>query len=330
MSQFAVPFPAAQPPGYEWIDAETAFDPERHLALTPPKTIRYLDEFGYSEEDMSGKATRFAVSSPFRILSDEGAACMLATARALRQHAVSCERIDTLVRSGCHRSRFLRDLCTNEQVTDFLSDIYETEVAPHTMPVHLGHLNFAPDDISRAIDRWHHDTLPLDYVMTVTDPAKVAGGQFEYFVGTKAEAAALSRDNKTPPQERIVAAELPGPGYAVALHGDMIVHRAGVLREPCERITMVNGYVAVDTTLDEQSRTRDLAAVDDPLCLYTEWAKHAAWRTQGKLEALIQELPYTDDRERVIQALVDALEEANVAVAEMREADGAKLAHYGG
>lgn len=324
-----LPFPDRQPPGYEWFENEVTFDPARHLALEAPKRVRYLDEFGYGDDDMLGKATRFAVSDAFRVLSDEGAAVLLDTARRLRRYAVSCERIDTLVRSGCYRSRFLRDLCLSPQVNDLLSDIYEVEIAPHTMPVHLGHLNFAPDDVSRAIDRWHHDTLPLDYVMTVTDPADYAGGRFEYFVGTKQEAAALAQAGKTPPPERIVAPQLPAAGYAVALHGDMIVHRAGVLEKAAERITMVNGYVAVNTALDEQSRTRDLVAVDDPVCLYTEWARHAAWRTRGKLDALIDELEFTDDREKVITELEAAVREANAAIKEMREADG-QLQHYGG
>ncbi len=329
MHEGGVPFPNQQPPGYEWIEGEAIFDPKRHLALEAPKRVRYLEEFGYSDDDIRGKATRFAVSDTFRVLSDDGAAIMLDTARRLRRHAVSCERIDTLVRSGCYRSRFLRDLCLSPQVTDLLSDIYEVKVVPHTMPVHLGHLNFAPDDISRAIDRWHHDTLPLDYVMTVTDPNGYKGGRFEYFTGTRDEAAALASAGKTPPAERIVAPVLPAPGYAIALHGDMIVHRAGVLKEAAERITMVNGYVAVDTTLDEQSRTRDLVAVDDPVCLYTEWARHAAWRTRGKLDSLINELEFSDDREKAIAALENALQEANAAIKDMREAEG-KLEHYGG
>ena len=52
-------------------------------------------------------------------------------------------------------------------------------------------------------------------------------------------------------------------GYAIALHGDMVVHRAAPLVKLKERISMVNGYVALDTTVDEQSRTADLIIVDD-------------------------------------------------------------------
>lgn len=59
------------------------------------------------------------------------------------------------------------------------------------------------------------------------------------------------------------------------------VHRAGVLHSVCERISMVNSYVGLDTAIDDQSRSKDLVHVDDPAVLYTEWARMAAWRTKG-------------------------------------------------
>ena len=37
------------------------------------------------------------------------------------------------------------------------------------MPVQLGHLNYQPSKLEEAVDKWHHDTIPLDYVMMVSD-----------------------------------------------------------------------------------------------------------------------------------------------------------------
>jgi hypothetical protein len=198
------------------------------------------------------------------------------------------------------------------------------------MPLHLGHINFEPSRIDAAIDKWHHDTLPLDFVMTVTDPALVAGGRFEYFLGTKHEAAALSARGETPPPARTVAPNFPGPGYAIALHGDMVVHRAGPLTELTERISMVNGYVAVDTSRDEQSRSADLIVVDDPNALYTEWAKFAAWRSHGRLGALLDELEFSADPEAVAAQLDSAIAEVAQAAAEMRAGALSGIEHYGG
>ena len=113
--------------------------------------------------------------------------------------------------------------------------------------------------------------------------AKLAGGQFEYFGGTRYEMAQLAKEGKAPPADRVVAPTFPGPGHAVALHGGMVVHRAAELTAPGERITMVNAYVSMDTQGDDQHRHKGLRPADDPECLYTEWAKHSAWRAPNRL-----------------------------------------------
>ena len=326
----AVPFPDTQPPGYEWFADEPVFDPGRHLQLEAPSKIIMLADIGYDEAEIATKATPIAASSPFRLLSDEGASIMLDLARRLRSFATPAgDRIESMTRGGCYRSRWLRDLCVSQDVTAHLEAIYGIAIAPHVMPVHLGHLNYEPSRIETAIDKWHHDTLPLDFVMTVTDPAQVAGGRFEYFLGTKHEAAELAAAGRTPPPDRTVAPDFPGPGYAIALHGDMVVHRAGPLSELTERISMVNGYVALDTSRDEQSRSADLFLVDDPNTLFTEWAKFAAWRTHGRLGDLIAGIDFDADPEAVARQLETAVADVNQAVAEMR-AGARSMDHYGG
>jgi len=72
-----VPFPATQPPGYEWFDDEPTFDAARHLQLEMPTERVMLAELGYSADKICTKATDFAVSSPFRVLSDAGATVLL-------------------------------------------------------------------------------------------------------------------------------------------------------------------------------------------------------------------------------------------------------------
>ncbi len=326
----AVPFPETQPRGYAWLDNEPTFDPAVHLQLEAPTEIVMLADLGYRDEDIEGKATPVGASSPFRVLSDEGAAVMLDVARQLRQFVRPAgDRIENMLRGGCYRSRWLRDLCVSQELSDHLESIYGIAVAPHPMPVHLGHMNFEPKSIDTAIDKWHHDTLPLDFVMMVTDPAEVDGGRFEYFIGTKDEAAELAKKGLTPPPERTIAPDFPGPGYAIALHGNMVVHRAGPLFSLNERISMVNGYVALDTALDDQSRSADLLVVDDPELLFTEWAKMAAWRSQGRLSSLVETLPFTSDKGAVIAELERAIEDAQRAVDEMR-AGKTELEHYGG
>jgi len=328
MATAAVPFPDALPTGYEWFDDEPIFSPDRHLALEKPKTKRYLSEFGYSNDEIASVASPVAVSSPFRVLSSEGAEVLLQTARRLKQHAISCERIENMVRGGCYRSKFLRDLCIEPSLTDLMCEIYETDVAPHTMPVHLGHMNFSPNDLSKAVDKWHHDTLPLDTVMMVTDPATLDGGQFEYFTGTKQEMAELASEGKPPPTDRIEAPPFHGPGYAIALHGNMVVHRGAPLNKAAERISMVNGYVSMDTSREDQHRHKDLTLVDDPNALYAEWAKHAAWRARSRLDDILQNMEFNGDRLAVAAQLDNAITDVRKAVDEMSDLEGHQMHHY--
>ncbi len=324
----AVPFPSQSPPGFDWLEDEPVFDPIHHLQLELPTEIVTLRDLGYDDAEIATKATPIAASVPFRVLSAEGAEVMLSIARRLRPFARPAgDRIERTVRGGCYRSRWLRDLCISQEVSDHFAAIMGVAVAPHAMPVHLGHLNYEPSSIDTSIDKWHHDTLPLDFVLTVTDPVNVHGGRFEYFLGTKHEAAELAAQGQTPPPHRVVAPDFPGPGYAMALHGNMVVHRAGPITEPCERISMVNGYVALDTSLDDQSRSADLIVVDDPEVLYAEWARYAAWRSRGRLDTLVAELESSTDPNEVADRLDEAIADVARAAAEMR-AGPHQTAHY--
>jgi hypothetical protein len=120
------------------------------------------------------------------------------------------------------------------------------------------------------------------------------------------------------PPERVVAPAFPGPGYAIALHGNMIVHRGAPLNALGERISMVNGYVAMDSSADEQSRSRDLIVVDDHEVLYAEWAKFAAWRARSRLGALIDDLPFGADPAWVIAELEESIADVGRAIDDMR------------
>ena len=328
VSANAIPFPTARPSGYEWFDDEPQFDPAVHLDLVPPDNKTYLADLGYSSDEIATKSTPIAASGAYKVLSSQGAAVLLDSARRLRLHATACERIDTMVRGGVYRSRFLKDLCLDPSLTEMMCEIFESDVAPHTMPVHLGHLNFEPDVVDKAVDKWHHDTLPCDFVLMVTDPRLIDGGEFEYFLGTKDEMAALASEDLGPPRDRVVSPEVPGQGWAIALHGDMVVHRAAPLHAPGERITMVNGYVATDTTLDEQARSIDLIGIDDHETLFTEWARHAAWRASGRLDNLIDSLEFTSDRDAVVAQLNEAIADVKSAVEDMYPPDGHSMAHY--
>ena len=69
----AVPFPITQPNGHEWFDDESVVNAAQHLQLEMPTERVMHSDLGSSADEIGSKATDFAVSSPFRVLSDEGA-----------------------------------------------------------------------------------------------------------------------------------------------------------------------------------------------------------------------------------------------------------------
>jgi len=322
-------FPSQLPAGYHYGDEAVKFDPARHLQLEAPQEVLKLSDLGYTPEEIQACATDFAVSSAVRILSDEGVDVMVDIARSLKKNAVGCERIENMVRGGAYRSEFLRDFCLCAEVTDFMGEIFGVPVAPHTMPLHLGHLNYAPDDLSRSVDKWHHDTLALDYVLFLSDPNELEGGDFQYFSGTRSQAQEFSQRSEPIPDELAVSPVFPGAGYAIVLHGNMVVHRATSLKRRSERITLVNGYVSLDSQLDDVCRFPDLSVVDPHHVLFTEWARHKAWLSAGKLHHLIDNIPFTDDAQALTQRLKYAIADVQSAIDDLNDDSNATMVHYG-
>lgn len=121
------------------------------------------------------------------------------------------------------------------------------------MPSQQVYVNYALDDISKAVDAWHYDGIGFDYVLMVSDPTGFKGGNFEYFKGTREEVAGLfglqvhevrygiHQDFSL---ERVIKVRFPEAGYAIFQQGDRVVHRVARLLEPAERITVVPGLVS--------------------------------------------------------------------------------------
>src|SRR5262249_21031258 len=97
---------SSRPSGYEIAASDKAWE-ERDLQLTPSPTVHLLDEFG--DSDAEAALSPVAMSEPFRVLSDEGAAVALSIARELERQAVGDARSKRL--RGCtYRSQFFAGL----------------------------------------------------------------------------------------------------------------------------------------------------------------------------------------------------------------------------
>jgi len=324
-----LPFPARRPAGFAPLEDEPVFDPARHLRIEMPETIIPLAEFGYSDAQIAECPTGFGATSVFRILSDEGAACMLDVARKLEAFTTSNARISRNVRGGAYRSAFLRDLCLSPELNDAMSRIAGIPLLPHTLPHQLGHLNYNPLDVGENVDKWHVDTLRIDFVMFVTDPKSVQGGEFQYYLGTKDEVAALRKAEQPLDPGKILSPAMPGPGYAVLQQGNMVVHRAKGLDAPGERITMVNGYVPRDIDFPDYTRFDQLCLVDPADVAASEYARHAAWMARERLNARLAGFAFDADNIAMADAFDDFARSMATTAQQLRAAGTATVEHFG-
>lgn len=309
--------PATVPTGYGSLRDEPRFDPQQHLALEAPSQVWTLRDFGYSEQEARQCASPVAVAGPMRLLSDEGAAAVRAVATALRGERQASDRTANYLAGGVYRSKFLRDLCSCRELADFLSAIAGCELLPHSMPSQQAYVNYAPDDLSKAVDTWHTDSIGLDCVLLVTDPATFDGGQFQFFRGTRQAAAALLEvrpENLTAairrelPADQVVGVTFKSAGCAVFQQGSMVVHRATRLERRAERNTVVIGYVARDVSRPDPTRD-SIVSWQEP-GLLAEFVRHKAWLTRTKLDALVRTLdvnaPPAEIRARLEAAMADS------------------------
>ena len=226
MQQSQLEFPDHYPLGYEDIADGVAYDADVHLELQVPQRIWTLSDFGYNKEQISACASDVAVSSPFRLLSDQGVADLHRIVTRLKSVSSHIEgnRTPSHLAGGVYRSKFLRDLCACPRINAHMSKIAGTTLAPHSMPSQQVYVNYAPDDISKAVDSWHYDGIGFDYVLMMSDPKTIKGGNFEYFQGTRNEVAAMF-DLKVHevrygitadlPEDRVIKAQFPAAGYAI-------------------------------------------------------------------------------------------------------------------
>ncbi len=334
------PFPTSIPSGFPPIDPalDTDFDPHIHLALSQPEQVYTLADLGYDPETLEAAPSPIAATSCFRVLSDAGVAALQQATRGLEPYCRNLGRISRAVRGGVYQSRFLRGLCVSPEVAAHCSNLMQLPLHPHSLPHQLGHLNYTPKTPGEHVDKWHVDTLRFDYVLFVTDPRAVAGGEFQYFRGTKQEMAALYAAGARFPEDRIVSPTLPGPGYAVLQQGNLVVHRAKGL-DPggvdtanytgLERITLVNGYVPADMRHPDFTAFDQLYKIDPQATISGEYARHAAWMGQARLAAILAGAPDAMERTALATHLRAAAAELTASADAMERATDGTLAHFG-
>lgn len=313
--ELTLPFPARAPAEYIKLQDEPVFSAALHLDLGQPQTFTSLQQLGYSQADIDNSPSPFGVSTAFKILSDEGLTVMRdICVRMYDNRNVSVgtgvNRLGSYIRGAGYRSQFIKDFCDSPELAEHISGIAGVSLARHSVPAVACGVNYAPDDINRAVDSWHTDSVSFDIVMLLSDPTSIEGGEFQYFHGTKTEGQSeLGIEGEEGvdaelPEQQVVTVPFPAAGYGFMQQGNMIFHRACKLRKKAERITVIPSFVVTPVTASDATNSVNMASWEDP-GIVPELARHEAWRAAARLGDLIERINIEDD-EVALSVQIDA------------------------
>jgi hypothetical protein len=325
----ALAFPNGRPAEYLPLANEPEFVASKHLCLEAPKFSRALQDLGYTSEDISNCESSFAYCSAFRILSDEGLALMSEVCERIYDNRNSstgtgANRLGSYARGAGYRSQFIKDFCDSPELAEHLSSIANVQLARHSVPAVACGINYAPDDISKAIDTWHVDSVSFDIVMMLSDPATFSGGEFQIFDGTVREGQQLlgisgeegvanlegmessQAADRQLPQERIITVPFPAAGYGFLQQGNMIFHRACRLLEKAKRMTMIPSFEVMPISAHDATNSINMSGWADP-SIRPELARHEIWRATARLEKLLADVSLDDDDQKLAHGINSAL-----------------------
>jgi hypothetical protein len=316
------------PPGYERIRSDVAWD-SGYLDFEGPERVYTLEEFG---EGAAGPAalSPVAITTPFRFLNEDGVAILQTLCAELEQFAGGDERIAKRVRGSIYRSEFLRGMYAEPALLEFLRGLAEAPIEPHPVSHHAVHINYAPDDLSRNVDQWHHDVVSFDFVLMVSDPRPMKGGRFQYFFGPVEEGRDLLVSGGDLPPERVRSVDFPGPGWAVFQQGHRVLHRAARLEERYPRITMVGSYYTPHPEIADPTELGSLRKVDGRDIALVEWSRYTALVAARKLQRFAEtKTDFSLSLEELHDELAASISDVEHALEEFEREDEGRLVSFG-
>lgn len=286
------------------------FDPEKHLCIELPETIKDLtfNNVPYPFKDEDQKTDRnLAYSRPFRLLSKAG----VKAARDSMVHGkVNCtDRAPKFIRALGYTSNWHRGFAFSPEVLGVLSGIARDELRPHGHLMNISHTNVGEIGTGRAVDKWHTDSVDYVLVVVLSDLTDMKGGALQVVQKPDANDGTFENLQKKgiPPEliETIKYSE-GMPGYAILMQGSKILHTVNeVLAGKEARISLVNSYApnrpfAYDRTKYHSHRD---GFCDGESIASVEFARHKAWRIQGQMKYILDELNFGTDRKDIIDLL---------------------------
>jgi hypothetical protein len=294
------------------------FDPKKHLQLEPPTHIKDLSfkevPFPFDAEQRAIKGN-LAYTAPFRVLSDEGVAAARWALDRNQHLAKSNPRASCYVRGLGYASHFHRGLAYDPTLTKMLNALARDELAIHGMTNGISHTNVGQIATGRPVDAWHVDSQPYVLVIILSDIEEMQGGSMRVLQMPDASGEIFKELTiKGVPEDLVEDVCYGRAGNACFMQGSKILHTVDAVlqaREP--RISLVNSFMSLRPFAPDPTRYATFAQPgfgDEERVVSVEFARHKAWRAKGKMQYVLEQIPFSGKSSHTSSELANIFEEA--------------------
>jgi len=168
------------------------------------------------------------------------------------------------------------------------------------------------------VDQWHVDSVDYVCVIIMSDISQSIGGDLQVLCkpGVRDNVAFLSK-GVTPCLEHLVRTiQYPGKGYALFIRGSQVLHRITPVLEALEpRVSVVNSYMSRNVFDADSTRYRTFEHQDPKHISNVEFSRHTAWRVQGMMKYIMEEVKWGSSNEELASVMRRAAAELEKAAA---------------
>ncbi|KAF1997975.1 hypothetical protein P154DRAFT_440085 [Amniculicola lignicola CBS 123094] len=274
--------------GNKQAQCAVKFNPEKHLAYTPPSQIIMMKDLGFPED---AGVSPVAVSQPFQLFSPEAIHQMrreIFKKEVMENCSYSSNIAACQLRGYAAKyAPFTHDAWHHPETLAVMSKIAGVDLVPE-MDYEIGHINFSvkseeqtkeelaaiskqqrffaddegiggcPWEDDKPIVGWHLDSYPFVCVLMLSDCTDMVGGE-----------TALRTANG-----EVLKVRGPQEGCAVVLQGRYITHQALRALGAKERITSVTSFRPRSPFVKDDSVLTTVRPISDLSELYYEFAEY--------------------------------------------------------
>ena len=269
------------------------FIPDEDLHIDPPKkvTVRTWPEFSqvsFPYADNVDMGYGIAYTEPFRILSESGVKKLReAVDREAPTRAKGNERIPSCLRGLAYLSTAVREYTESPVLLELFSKLARQPLGVHPISMNTGHTNISKTGTG-YVDQWHTDSVDYVLVMILSDLTDMKGGELQV---------------------------LNLPDATGKLFHDLKANGVpeGVLEAREPRISMVSSFSNLDVFQPDSTRYHTFAHQDPDDVHPLEFARHKAWRIEGKMKYILEKCEFGTDPLHLSRVFAEAAEEMHRA-----------------